>query len=287
MSYFPNSVMPKRLKRENSNEVDGSPFVYNAWDYNRHLRELRAIECFLLGSTYGKGILNTVATAETITEEVKRGGLMTFLSGTVPSGSQVPVPDRVTWVSIQGPLLATATEIEVDNVAYLPTSGVITKINALNASQYCTDGVPVGTGDRCDNGVKYMEYDHFMGGALSVTSQELISYSGIDKVNNKLLNCTRGNDDTTAQDLVNNAIGIAGWASITLTHNAYARQWVRPNQFYVTNDEMLTVYGALLEDGSSTRVKDPISYLVEIAYSWAIVGNFSPFGTGTGFSCQV
>jgi len=281
--------MPKRLKKETSNEVDGSPLVYNAWDYNRHLREIRAIECSLLGSSVGSGIYSTLGRAETVTEEVKRGGLMVFFSGTVPSESQIPVPDRVTWVTIQGPLAATDVEITVDDASYLPNSGVITKMNALNAEQYCSVGVPVGPGDRCadGDGVKYMEYSHFLAGTTSMTSQELITYNGIDKFNNKLLNCTREVDGTTAQDLENNAVGIAGWASIALTHNAYSRQWIEPSQFYITHDEMLNVYGALLEEGSSTRVKEPISYLVEIAYSWAIVGNFSSLGLGTGFACQV
>ena len=214
---------------------------------------------------------------------------MVFLSGTIPSGLQVPVPDRVNWVTIQGPLSAVDTEITVDSVSYMPLSGYFTKINKLSATQYCTGSVPVGPGDRCGtgDGVKYMAYDEFLGGGKYITSQEFITYNGIDKENNKLLNCTRAVDGTTAQDLTNNAIGIAGWASISLTHNAYARQWIKPNQFYLTQDEMLNVTGALLEQGSTTRVKDPISELVEIGYSWAIVGNFSQLGIGTGFSCQV
>jgi hypothetical protein len=280
--------MPKLLKKETPNEVDGSPLVYNAWDYNRHMREIRAIECSLLGSSYGTGILDILTRAETVTEEIKRGGLMLFFSGTVPSESQVPVPDRVTWVTIQGPLLGTDTAINVNDVTYLPSSGYFTKINTLSAHQYCTSNSPVGAGDRCDSGVKYMAYDQFLGGASYITSQEFITYDGLDKANNRLLNCTRGVDGTTVQDLVGNAIGIAGWASISLTHNAYARQLsIKPNQFYVTHDEMLNVYGALLEEGTSTRVKDPISEISEIAYSWAIVGNFSSLGIGTGFSCQV
>lgn len=280
--------MPKRLKKETSNEVDGSPLVYNAWDYNRHLREIRSIECSLLGSSYGTGIIDILTRAETVTEEIKRGGLMVFFSGTVPSGSQVPVPDRVTWVTISGPLLGTATEIYVDDVSYMPDSGYFTKINSITAGQYCTSGSPVGAGDRCAAGVKYMAYDQFLGGAKYITSQELITYDGLDKANNKLLNCTRGVDGTTVQDLTGNAVGIAGWASISLSHNAYARQTtIKPNQFYMTHDEMLNVYGALLEEGSSARIKDPISEIVEVSYSWAIVGNFSSLGLGTGFSCQV
>jgi hypothetical protein len=290
MSYFPNSIVPKRLKKETVNEVDGSPLVYNAADYNRQLREVRAIECSLIGSAYGTGIVDLLTKAETLTTETLSGGQIVFLSGTVPTGSQIAVPGNVTWAVIQGPLGAADTEITLDNVSYFPSRGYITKINSLSASEYCTAGTPVGPGDRCavGDGTKYMAYTDFLGGATtSITSQELISYDGIDLVNNKLLNCVRGEDGTTAQDLVENAIGIAGWASISIGLNAYVRSLVTPSQFYLTHDEMLTVGGGLLEEGSESRVKEAISKELEVAYSWAIVGNFMPLTVGTGFACQV
>ena len=291
MAYFPSTVVPKRLKKETYTEVDGNPLVYNARDYNRHLREIRAIECSLLGSQEGTGIVDIVDRAETLTAEFKRGGMLVFLSGTVPSDSQVQVPERVNWVTIRGPLGAADNTIEVDDVTYLPSSGYITKMNALDASQYCTLGSPVGPGDRCaaGTGVKYMAYDQFLGGSKTMTSQELISYEGVNAQNNTLLNCTRGVDGSTAQDLDNgtNAVGIVGWACLSLSHNAFARQWVKPYQFYLSHDAMLNVTAAVLEAGSIARVKDPISDIMEVAYSWAIIGNFSPLDIGTGFSCQL
>jgi len=289
MSYFPNAIVPKRLKKETFNEVDGSPLIYNASDYNKHLREIRAIECSLIGSAYGTGIVDLLSRAESLTSEILRGGQMVFLSGTVPSGSQIAVPDKVTWSIIKGPLAIGDTEITLDDVSYFPSSGYITKINSLGASEFCTAGVPVGVGDACaaGDGVKYMAYTDFVGGALAITSQELIFYDGIDVENKKLLNCLRGQDGTTVQDLAGNAIGIAGWASVTVGMNAYVRNLITPSQIYVTHDEMLTTSGYMLEEGSASRVKDPITVEFEVAYSWAILGNFTPLTIGTGFSCQV
>jgi len=287
MAYFPTSIIPKRLKKETTNEVDDSPLVYDARDYNRHLREIRSIECSLLGSTSGTGTLDILTRAETLTTEMKRGGLLVFLSGTVFMGSQIQVPDRVSQVTIQGPLAAAATTITVDDASYMPKSGYLTKMNALTASQYCTSGAPVGPGDACAAGVKYMAYDDFLGGSKTITSQELISYNGVDLANNQLLNCTRGVDGTTAQALTGNAVGIAGWACISLTPNGFVRKWIKPNQLYVAHDAMLNVTAEVLEQGSAVRVKDPISEYMEVGYAWAILGNFAPLGLGTGFSCQV
>lgn len=281
--------MPKRLKRETFTEVDNSPLVYNAADYNRHLREIRAIECSLIGSAQGTGIIDLINRAETLTTQTLNGGQMVFLSGTVSSGGQVPVPNNVTWSVINGPLAAGDNEIVLADATYFPSSGYATKINALPVSEYCTNGAAVGPGDQCGvgDGTKYMAYTPFLGGDTWITNQELITYDGIDLPNNKLLNCVRARDNTVAQDLDGNAVIIAGWASIMLGMNAYLKALLVPSEIYITWDEMLNVEGAVLEEGSETTVKDPISAAFEVSYSWAIVGNFVPLSVGTGFSCQV
>ncbi len=43
MTYFPESILPKRLKQE-SVDVDGNKFIVSASDFNRHDEEIRAIE---------------------------------------------------------------------------------------------------------------------------------------------------------------------------------------------------------------------------------------------------
>jgi hypothetical protein len=281
--------MPKRLKAETPAEVDGSPLVYNARDYNRHHKEIRAIECFLLGPGGEGGMLSTLAEAEAVVNQVKRGGALVTLGGTVTSGGAIQLPANVVYTTLKGPLSAAATSITVGDATGFPSSGYITKFNALATSNFCTGGAGVGPGGRCvaGTGFQFPDYPAMVGGSGAMTMPEVIRYEDVQ--NDVFLDCTRAVDGSTAQDVAasDGALVVSGKASLMLSHNAWARTWTKPSQFYLSCDALLNVYGAVLEDGSPGGSKAPISTVVEIGYSLVIVGWYDALFNTSSLACQV
>lgn len=288
MAYFPTSIVPKILQRETNSEVDGSPLICNARDHNIHAREIRAIECYLLGSNYG--MTKTLEKIETLIDQVKRGSLFYYLSGTVPSNTKIPIPKQVVYSKTVGAIVSSSTNIEVEDASNFPQKGFATKINNVKTLEYCSSGVPVGGGDRCSvgTGVKCIEYKDFViGGGTYITFQEFFWYDGIE--NNVLQNCIRGIDSTSAQDIDEGeeAIIINGKSSLVVMSNSWCKnKEQQPNQFYISMDSMLNVKGELLLENSVARINDPISIIVEIGYSWAGIGYFDTSVYFGDYSCQ-
>jgi hypothetical protein len=276
--------MPKSLKEETVNEVDGSPLVYNAFDYNRHHREIRAIQCYLIGAREDSGFENMLADVEGLVSSFLRVG-MTMMSGAVPSGTTIPIPAGIPATNTSGTLSASATSIPVVGSEDYPQQGFLTKFNALRTQERCSGGGAPGAGDRCPVGEsKILQYGHVIGGTERLTLQEIIQYNGLE--DNTFLNCVRGFDGSSAQDVEEGeaAIIIPGRASLTLTPHSLLRDSGNPEeglprapfpyQFIVENDATLNASVSIYEQGSRQSLKDPMDGTLEVGYSWVISPNF-------------
>lgn len=234
--YFPDSPMPKRLREEGSSEVDGSPLILNARDYNRHHRELHAIDCLLRGAGDDpRGFETFLQSVEELADQVSQGVLLNSYSGEIASGSTVPMPQTdVSPTTTSGAVGASDSEINAIASASFPNSGYLTKINAVRVEQYCTDGSAPDAGNRCPvDSVKMYDYADAIDGSSQFTIQETIKYNGIrvgDDEGMTFLNCQRGLNGTTAQDVVaaDIAMLIPGMATIMLTPARWSLQLGRP-----------------------------------------------------------
>lgn len=278
--------MPKRLKEETSKEVDGSPLIYNATDYNRHHRDIRAIQCHLIGAKEDEegGLEGLVTEVEDLVTSFLRTGL-TMMSGSIPSGSAVPIPADIPIANTEDALSASATSIPVSNSEAFPQRGFLTKINALRVQEHCSGGGAPGVGDRCPVGEsKILHYKHVVDGTESITIQEIIEYNGLE--DNTFLNCVRGFDGSTAQDVESDEIAIIlpGRASLTLSPHSLLRDSGNPEdglprapfpyQFIVENDATLNASLSMFEQGSRQLLQDPMDGAFDISYSWVISQNF-------------
>jgi hypothetical protein len=278
--------MPKRLKEETVNEIDGSPLVYNAFDYNRHHREIRAIQCYLIGAEEDSGFEEMLLDVEGLVSTFLRVG-MTMMSGAIPSGAEVPIPAGIPVTNTSGTLSASATSIPVLGAQDYPQQGFLTKFNALRTQERCSGGGAPGVGDRCPVGEsKILQYRHVIDGVEELTIQEIIQYNGLE--DDTFLNCVRGFDGSSAQDVEEGetAIIIPGRASLTLTPHSLSRDSGNPEeglprapfpyQFIVENDATLNASVSVFEQGSRQVLKDPMDGAFEVAYSWVISQNFDP-----------
>lgn len=279
MSYFPLRVMPKALKKETANEVDNSPLIYNAKDYNVHHRDLRAIEQTLLGNSeqgQAYGIIQLVSAVNDLISDIFNGSLLAQFSGTVRAGEQISLPSSVTRATASGEILAAATTITVDSTSGFPDSGTITKFNGLDVQEWCVGGGAPGGGGACLPGeYKFAEYGKFIGGDTQRTFQEVITYDG--KTDTQFLNCTRAVNGTTAEDLEEGeqATIVLGNASLWLAPNVWVSDEDKAqNQFYVTYTPDLTVDAHVLEPGSVTVLKAPVDELVEVFWSMSLVSYY-------------
>ena len=252
MSFFPNYVMPKRLVRESSSEVDGSPLIYNANDYNRHHREIRAIEQFLIGiagseasgfsgyfavsgfsgfsgfsgeSLSSSGLFGVVQEVDDVVSKIINDGLLTSIAGYVGANGQIPIPVDVTSAELYGPIGAADVTIPCDLAMLFPKRGYMTKFNAVMMTDHCTTNVESFSGS-CSSGEIYKDYEPFVAfsGAIShVTNQEFIWYDA--RTDSSFGPCTRGADGTTSQDLAFDevAIIVPGRASLMLSSYAWAK----------------------------------------------------------------
>ena len=110
MAYFPNQIMPKTLMKETSKEVDDSPAIENAKDWNTQHREIRAIEKFLIGTRdpnslvfagksqtgtiqYPKSLYEAKAYVRHVLEDLFNGCGMSQFNGTVRCKNYIQLPD--------------------------------------------------------------------------------------------------------------------------------------------------------------------------------------------------
>lgn len=245
MAYFPEELPPKRLKRETSAEVDNSPNLYNARDYNIHLREVLALAKYLVGrgtsvETDGS-VLGLVSTALSLFRNITDGGLVTTHSGVVPTGTRVPIPSTMANTLTSGALTTGATTITVVSTANFPVSGKITKFNAV---------VPGSTGS-------------------NLVSQEVITYTG--KTATTFTGCTRAVEGTAqAVAADKTALILPGKASILFGHGA----WKNGNSAGVLSalaqhDASLLMSGQIDVTGTAS-----VQTYFNVAYCLTVVGSF-------------
>jgi hypothetical protein len=261
MASFPNSIVPKVLKRGTNLEVDNNPSMYNALDFNRHLRELVAIEKFLIGDpTSGAtqtGILDALTQIISILKSLTNNGLLGQYTGTVKPGDTITLPTNIITTSTSGAIAAAATTIPVVSITDLPDSGFITKFNKVDAT---TVGSPQ---------MKNYSFGN------SITHQEIISYTGKADSPARLLGCTRGLESTIAQEVLGSetALIVSGKASLFL----YQKTWQAasddiPFQFYIEHDAELKVLSELYAEADTLSA---ISTLIEIGWAMNVVSYYS------------
>lgn len=320
MSFFPSQVMPKRLRKETSKEVDNSPLIYNARDYNIHHREIRAIQQFLVGvanqasggddtvvvsgggssgpsadttgagtGSGGQSLVSIMNRFVEIIDQALNRGLVGQYSATVQAGGSVSMPPNVVRTTTSGDISAAATTITVASTDGFPSAGVITKFNFLGTTELCTDGLPPGPGSRCLVGsTKMVGYTGLLAPAAShATNQEIIRYTS--KTATTFEGCTRSVNGTTAQAATSAApaMVVNGRAAIAFTHLFWGRGISgRPNQFYLSYDAMLKVTAAVLEPGSRTRVGDALQDHIEIGYLLTVVSNFEDINVDQLFTLE-
>lgn len=276
MAFFPSRVLPKSLRKETSNEVDNSPLIYNARDYNIHHREIRSIEESLLGASSGGGIINLVSTVNDLMSDILNGGLLAQYCGTIQAGGQISIPSKVTNTKTVGAVGSSDSTINVSSTEGFPDSGVLTKFNGLGVQEWCTNNIAPSGGACSVGAIKFLEYDKFHGGATQRTFQETITYTS--KTDTAFLNCTRGVNSTTAEAVssAEQSVIILGNAALWLAPNVWVRDTTKfQNQFYITYTPDLTVNAHLLEQGSRTVVKPNIDILTEINWGLSVVSYFS------------
>lgn len=282
MAYFPDSVLPKRLRKETAAEVDNSPLIFNARDYNIHEREIRAIENFLIGQTRSTSIpdgsttdiantslLDLTQLAIALFKRMTDGGMITSHTGTILAGRPIPMPSSVVYSKTSGVIGAGATSIGAVSTDGFPNEGYLTKFNAITSVQLCSGNN--GQLPQCPAGS--VQYQGFAFGP-KMTNQELIYYTS--KTATTFDGCTRSVGASTAQyaDDAAPAILVCGKASLMLSHNVWDRSASQnPNEFYLEHDAMLNTRAALYQEGNR-KVTKSISGLIELAYSMTVSGWF-------------
>lgn len=302
MAYFPDSIMPKRLRKETAKEVDNSPLIYNARDYNIHHREIRSIQQLLIGVT-GQGSNSSVAAGTNtsrsttgsgsesggtsvasvlvryieILEMFLNRGYMGHYAGTVQAGGQIQLPPNLISTQTVGTVNVGDATINVSSTAGFPPSGTITKFNRLDVIELCTDGNPPGGGSRCNPGSqKIIGYAGLIPSGYHATNQEIITYTGVTATS--FTGCTRSVNGSTAQQATNEypAIILSGRAAMSLSHNMWGRGTSgTPNQFWLAHDAMLKTSAAVQAEGSRTRLGGELQDHIEIGWMLSVVGDFS------------
>lgn len=253
MAYFPETRMPKLLRRETSAEVDNSPSIYNARDYNIHHRELLAIEKFLVGSGLGDeddGVVNILIRELEVLREYANNGLMAQYVGSVIPGETIVLPTNIPHTTNAEVLGAADTTIAISSADGFPEAGYVTKFNTLSFTS------PTFTFGK------------------TMTSQEIISYTGITPAVGvtpaMLTGCTRALEGTTAQAAAaEDSVIMAGRASLMLGLKTLSGGVQTPNEAYAFHDALLEVTAAVLNT-SATQ----IDQFFEVSYALSIVGSF-------------
>jgi hypothetical protein len=275
MAYFPKRRMPKTLKRETTAEVDGSPLVYNARDYNILVREVLAIEEFL-GSeedaqqgreTFASLLRQALGQLEAMTD----GGLIRRHSAAAKAGGILQVPASMTHTTTVGELADNATTIVVDSTDGFPSSGYITKINAISTNLNCDGNVVT---DECSEAdpifISYNLLKHNF-------NYELISYTS--KTDTTFEGCVREVAGAAAEVPYSaSAVIISGRASLSLTHNFWGKENDKePETLYARHNADLMATGALY----SASQPEKIDKFVELAYCITVSGGIDSLDTSS------
>jgi hypothetical protein len=311
--FFPNSIMPKRLKREDA-DVDDNPSIFNARDYNIHHREIRAIQEMLVGKADSSGtapgsvqdggsgtdsvsadlaasgaansILGLIDQANDIIGRLSNGNLMFQVGGTAVLGSKISLPNA-TQTEISGPLTTSGDTITVASTAGFTSSGYLTKINTMKVEELCDDGLPPGAGGRCAVGArKYYEYSNYMSATgQHMTNQEIIEYTG--KTATTFTGCSRGMFGSTKQAVSSDekVLILGGRGALVI----YPFFWGlnRDRQFremYVSWDGLLNVNGGILAPGSRQLVNPSEKDLTVLGWSLTLVAQFADVSVAQVFS---
>lgn len=257
MAYFPAQIMPKKLVRETSNEVDGSPNIFNATDHNKHEREIISIEKFLVGAGAGTntGLYGLISQCYNQFRDICNNGLIAQYNGsilTTGTNKTIPTPANILNTTTVGALATGATTITVVSTAGFPASGFITKFNDL------TPTTP------------------YIFGFGQLSDQEIIQYTGLTATT--FTGCTRAVEGDAQAITSGSAVIFGGKASLSLSHKSWAGPSVSSpvpaasnvNRFITYHDASLSVFSALI----SNTVVD-VSLAVEVQYSLNVVGSFN------------
>lgn len=242
MAFFPDQVMPKTLRHETSHEVDGDPNILNAADWNRHHREILAIERLLIGAQTAGGaasgvtgfscyqfnsglvcpninlnpngtnpnapqsIQDAVDTIAGLVDLITNGGLFAQYIGTIGDGQKVPIPSSIvsTQTTPHVPVAPDATSIPVISTAGFPSQGVITKFNRNTRVTLCTQGAVPPVKGRC-TGANNQQVNTLEGLVPEILPYHATNQEFIQYTSitpTSFEGCTRGYLGTTAQDVV-------------------------------------------------------------------------------------
>jgi len=317
MAYFPERVMPKDLARETSAEVDGSPLIYNATEYNRHHREIRAIERFLVGTAGSEasgfsgyfdgsgfssfsgwsgeslatsGLVGVISEVENLLARIADDGLLTSVAGYVIEGGRIPIPAGVASAEITGPVGASDSSISCPLASLFPKRGYMTKFNAVNTTDHCTTNVQSFSGS-CSSGELYKDYEPFVDASLGgspvghVTNQEFIWYDY--RTEDSFESCTRGADGTTAQDLASGevAILVPGRASLMLSSYAWAKGGDPAFSGFSGFRQFMVGHGSnlLVEAGGFSGAIEQVNDYYSVGYCLTVTPNFDDVSVSSAY----
>ena len=253
MASFPDSVVPNRLMPETQREVDGSPTIFNAKDYNVHHRELRAIEKRALSMT------DAINSSKDRIGYISSGRMFQYHSGSqaASAGSvvNIPLPGDVPRVSTTDAIEIGALSISVPagGTDAFPAAGYLTKLNN-NVGE-------VGTA------LSLIQAPSYMG-----TNQEIIQYTS--KTSTTFDCCTRGMFGTTVQrqpassEAVTNPLGTNGCILFggRVTVSVYPATIASANavfyEYVIEHDAMLRARIRLLKNGASVSDSSVLRYAI-------------------------
>lgn len=317
MAYFPRSVLPKDLARETSSEVDGSPLVWNAKDYNRHHREIRAIERFIIGETGSEasgfsgyfdgsefsafsgwsgqslatsGLLGVVSEIENLLARINDDGLLVSTAGYVVKGGQVPIPDGVVNATISGPVGASDTSIYCPLASLFPKRGYLTKFNSVDFTDHCTTNVQSFSG-ACSTGLRYKDYEPFIDASIGgspighMTNQEFIWYDY--RTEDSFESCTRGADGTTAQALASGevAVVVPGRASLMLSSYQWSKGANEALSGFSGFRQFAVGHGSdlMVQAGGFSGAIDEIDDYYSVGYCLTVTPNFDDVSISSAY----
>jgi hypothetical protein len=316
--------LPLILKPETFAEVDGSPSIFGARDYNVHRRELVAIETALIGKqvftaasgvagfscanfngtstcpngggTGGNGtnggatsIAQALQQIQSLIDLVSNGGLFGQFCGTIQAPGAVPIPSSLLTTVCQASLLAGATSIPVESTAGFPSQGFITKFNNDPMQLECqaSRGTPPPPGG-CVGGRQVWNLAGLVSpGGLHATNQEFIQYASLTPTSFE--GCTRGHGGTTAQDLVANGV----FNTQALIANGRATIFLAHNFWGAskTNPTQAILSHDSMLNISGLVLQDglpsnvtSIGTVIEAAYALTVIGQFDTPNVSGAFS---
>lgn len=214
MPFFPASVIPKTLKRETLSEVDNSPSIINARDFNIYIRELVAIEKYLVGAgatAADGGLLAALSQIINDFRQISNNGLLAQYSGVVKSGDSISVPAALLNTVTTGTSGSGDAVLNVVSTSGFPSSGVLTKFNDMTPTllvQLDSQAVPLTSASF---------------NFLKQTNQEIVSYTG--KTATSFTGCSRAVEgNAQAVPAGKSAVVLGGKCSLTLAHKTWSQK---------------------------------------------------------------